>query len=89
MGDFAIIEAAHDKIYKKAYATSEDSDQTACLLQPPDYPKRDTRKPLQYWVDEQTDLSLVWLHRSYCRFCHAIAHMCLRTELKLWQPYES
>ena len=73
-----------DKIYIKTCVTNEDSDQPAhlcspikvftdhlCLLQPPDYPKRD--KPLQYWVDVQADLC--WLLRSYCRFCRALAHM--------------
>ena len=44
-----------------------------CLLQLPGHPKRDEREPLPYWVDVQADLSLCWLHRSYCRFCHALS----------------
>ena len=53
-----VIEPAHDKIYNKTFATSEDSDQTAhprslirvftdrmCLLQPQSYPKKDERDP--------------------------------------------
>ena len=66
----------------------EDSDQPAhphslirlftdcmCLLQSQGYPKQDKREPLQYLVDVHTDLSLWWLQRSYCRFCHALAHL--------------
>ena len=26
------------------------------------------------WVDAQADLSLRWVHRSFCWFCHAVAH---------------
>ena len=29
------------------------------------------------WVDAQADLSLCWVHMSFCRFCHALAHMVL------------
>ena len=83
-----IYKQAHDKIYNKTCATSEDTDQPAhprslirvfadrmCFLQPPGYPKRDKREPLQYWVDVQADLSLCWSHGSYCRFCHALVHI--------------
>ena len=75
----------NSKTYKKTSATSEDSDQPAhprslirvfadrmCLLQPPGYPKKDKREPLVYCVDVQTDLSICWPHRSYCRFCRAL-----------------
>ena len=68
------------------FATSEDSDQPAhphslirvfadrmCHLQPPGYPKKDNGESLTYWVYVQPDLSLCWLHRSYCRFCRALA----------------
>ena len=46
-----------------------------CLLEPPGYAKRDSREPLPYWVDVQADLRLYWLHRSYCRFCRALAQI--------------
>ena len=46
-----------------------------CLLQSQSYPKTDEREPLPYWVDVLVDLSLCWSHTSYCRFCHALAHM--------------
>ena len=72
---------------------SEDSDQPAhprslirvfadrmCLLKPPIYPKRDKREPLPYWVDVQADLSLCWSHRSYCRFCRALAQLYFHTD---------
>ena len=83
-------EPAHDKPYNKTCATSKDSDQPAhlcslirvfadnmCLLQPQGYSKKDKRESLPYWVDVQADLSLCWLHRSYCRFCHVLAQMLL------------
>ena len=47
-----------------------------CVLQSPGYPKRDKGEPLPYWVDVQAYLCLCWSHRSYCRFCHALAHFC-------------
>ena len=78
----------HDKIYNKTCATSEVSDKPAhppgltrvfayfmCLSQPPDYTKRDEREPLPYRVDIQADMSLCWLHRSFCRFCHGLAQI--------------
>ena len=46
-----------------------------CPLQPPGYPKRDEREPLPYWMDIQANPSLCWSHRSYCRFCRALAHL--------------
>ena len=83
-----IYEPAHDKTYNKTCVTREDSDQPAhprslirvyadrmCLLRPPGYPKRDGREPLPYLVDVKADLSLCWSHRSYCRFCRALAHI--------------
>ena len=73
------------KTYKTC-AISEDSDQPAharslirvfadrvCLLQIPGYPKRDKQEALSYWVNVQVDRSLCWSHRSYCRFCRALA----------------
>ena len=81
------LEPAYDKIYKTS-ATSEDSDHPAhqrslirvfadciCLLQTPCYPKRGKRKSLPYWADVETDLSLGWSHKFYCRFCHVLAHI--------------
>ena len=68
--------------------TSEYSDQPAhpcslirvftdymCLLQPPDYPKRNEWEPLLYWVDVQADLSLCWFNMSYCKFWPGLAKM--------------
>ena len=46
-----------------------------CLLQPPGYPKRDKCETLPYLVDVQANLSLCWCHRSYCRFCRAMAQI--------------
>ena len=38
---------------------------------------QDKRKSLPYLVNVQTDLSVCWLHRSYCRFYRALAHFFL------------
>ena len=56
VGGVVEVETSHDKTYSKTCTTSEDSDQSAhprklitvfadrmCLLQPPGYPKRDTK----------------------------------------------
>ena len=43
-------------------------------LQPLGYQKRNKWEPLLYWVNVQTNLSLCWSYRSYCRFCRALAH---------------
>ena len=48
-----------------------------CLLQPPDFSKRNKREPMAYWVDLQADLRLCWLHRSNCRFGHVPARIYL------------
>ena len=58
-----------------------------CLLQTPGYPKRGKREPLPYWVDVQTDLSLCWSHRSYCRFCRALAQIFIIFYLIFFQQY--
>ena len=29
------------------------------------------------WMDDQGDLSLRWVHRSFCWFCHEVAHIIL------------
>ena len=35
----------------------------------------DQQRPWSDCTDAQTDLSLGWSHKSYCSFCHALAHM--------------
>ena len=32
------------------------------------------------WVDAQFDLSLRWVHMSFCWFCRAVAQMMLKRE---------
>ena len=78
------------KHYNMTCATSEYSAKPAhprsltrvfadhrCLLQPPGYPKGNKREPPPYWVDVQADMSLCSSHRSYCRFCRALAQSSL------------
>ena len=78
------LRVTHDKTYNKSCASSEDSDQPAhprslhCLHAPSKASvstKRDKRDSLPHWVDVEVDLSLCWSHRSYCRFCRALAQM--------------
>ena len=33
-----------------------------CFLQPPNYPKRDKKEPLLYWMDVQADLTSTVAH---------------------------
>ena len=35
------------------------------------------------WADAQADLSLRWVHRSFCWFCRAVAHIWHAT---CWEP---
>ena len=44
------------------------------IVQPPGYPKRDKREPLPHWMNVQANLSLCWLHRSYCRIYRTLHH---------------
>ena len=81
-------EPAHIKTYNKSCAINDDSNQPAdprslirvfadrmCLLQPPGDTKRDKREPWPYWVAIKAYLSFCWSHRSYCRFCRALAQI--------------
>ena len=47
------------------------------------YLKQDKWKSLPYWMEVQADLSLCWSNRSYCRFCHALAHFLIPS----WNVY--
>ena len=78
----------HNKTYNKSCVTSKDSDQS---VQPPNmarvllYPSLgsleatedtcDQRRLWLDWANAQADLSLHWSQKSYCRFCHALAHI--------------
>ena len=35
------------------------------------------------WADVQADLSLRWVHRSFCWFCHAAAQLSFSVNLAL------
>ena len=42
----------------------------------------DKLERLSYLVDVQADLSLYWLHRSNCRFCHALTQFqCVKAHI--------
>ena len=74
----------------KICVTSKDSDQPVHLpsmarllvyssLDIPEAVER-TCDQSRCWsdcADAQADLSLCWLHKSYCRFCCMLAHICL------------
>ena len=92
-----IKETAHDKTYNETCVTNKDSDQP---VHPPSmtrvlvYPSLDSleaegtcnqQRLRSDCADAQADLSLRWPHKSYCRFCHALAQirvvmfkLCLR-----------
>ena len=88
-----INEPAHNKTNNKTCVTSKDSDKS---VHPPSmarifvYLSLDSLKAVQgtgdqqrLWsdcVDAQADLSLCWSHKSYCRFCRALAQMPLMVE---------
>ena len=55
-----------------------------CLLQPPSYLKRDKREPLPHRMEVQVALRLCWLHRSYSRFCRALAQIVIIVNCALW-----
>ena len=82
------IEPAHDKTYNKTCATSKRSDQP---VHPPsmarvfiyhflDSPEAvegtcDQQRLCSDCADAQSDQSLSWSHKSYCRFWRALAHI--------------
>ena len=85
---FIIIEPPHDKTNKMTVAPSEDSDKPGHLpslswvftvhMKKPwvlSYPLSAQWRLWSDWVDTQADLSLCWAHMSFCRFCHAAAHL--------------
>ena len=76
------------KFYNKICVTTKDSNQP---FHPPSmarvlvYPSLDSLEAVEdtcnqrkLWsdcMDAQADLSLCWWHKSYCRFCHALAYL--------------
>ena len=38
----------------------------------------------QTGADAQADLSLRWVHRSFCMFCHAAAQICFYRCFSVW-----
>ena len=68
----SLTESPHDKTNKLTFAPSEDSDQPG---HPPSCPLSAMRR-LSDWADAQADLSLRWVHRSFCWFCHEAAQFC-------------
>ena len=51
----------------------------ACAFYSLDAIQAEKTRPLLYWVNIQADLNLCWSHRSYCRFCRALAHLYAAT----------
>ena len=78
----------HDKTNKMTGAPSKDSDQSGHLVSlirvfavhsvgswGPKVSSCGQQRLWSDWVDVQADLSLRWVHRSFCWFCHAAAHI--------------
>ena len=82
------IEPQHIKTSKMFCAPSEDLDHPGHLpslvrvfavrMKKPlvrSYPLRAQRRLWSDWADAQADLSLRWVHRSFCWSCHAVAQL--------------
>ena len=81
-------ELLHDKSNKMTCSSSEYSDKpghppnlipviTVCMKKPWVLITERTVKTLSDSIDAQYDLSLRWVHISFCLFCHALAQMVL------------
>ena len=72
-------EPVDNKTYNKTCTTSKDSDQP---VHPPiiamilSYPALDRLEAVEGTCDAQTDLRFCWSHKSFCKFCPALAHIC-------------
>ena len=80
------FEPPHDKTNKITFVPSEDSDQPGhppSLIRVftvrsvgglgPSLASGRQRRLWLDWADAHADLSLRWVHRSFCWFCHAVA----------------
>ena len=83
-----LYEPLHDKTNKLTCAPSKDSDHpghppsliivfAVCMTKPWPGPQL----PIECTAKTQTDLSLHWVHRSFCWFCHAVARISIFVEL--------
>ena len=76
-------EPAHDKTYNKTCVTTKDSRSPCTFIQygrgsPLWMAVEGTCDKWSLWsdcADGQADLSLHFLHKSYCRFCRALAQI--------------
>ena len=96
----SIIEPPHDKTNKITCAPSKDSNQPG---HPPVRSESMLpawrnlwslaihwahSKDWSDWADAQADMSLCWVHWSFCWFCHAAAHMKnTHTSLSIWSSF--
>ena len=84
-------ELLHDKSNKMTCSPSEYSDKPGHPLNlwsqsslsawrtlgPYSHPLSAQRRLWSDWMDAQSDMSLCWVHISFCWFCHASAQMVL------------
>ena len=87
------FEPPHDKTNRMTFVPSEDSDQPG---HPPslirvfavcsvgswwfNVSSCGRWRLWSDWADVQADLSLHWVHRSFCWFCHEAAHLYLNSQ---------
>ena len=89
-----LFEPQHNKTNNMTCVPSKDSDQPrhppslirvfAVRMKKPwvlSYPLSVQRRLWSDWADAQADLSLCWMHRPYCWFCHAVAHLSVSRKL--------
>ena len=92
-------EPPNDKINKRTCAPSKESDQPrhlpslirvfAVRIKKPwilSYPLNAQWRLWLDWADTQADLSLRWVHRSFCWFCHVAAQMIHIFLPPCWSP---
>ena len=88
-----IFESPHDETNKMACVPSEDSDQPGIHpvwsvfavhsvgSQGSKVSSCGQQRIWSHWADAQADLSLRWVHRSFCWFCHEVAHIIVHLNI--------
>ena len=70
-----LVRPAKTQISLRIRTVWSESSPIACAFYSFRAIPRNKREPLPYWVDVQTEVSICWSHRPFCRFCRALAHI--------------
>ena len=75
----------HNKTLNKTYVTSKDSGRPVQSLRVDlcldSSEAHDISEDWSDCADAHADLSLCWLYKSYCTFCHVLAHLFFLSNL--------